>query len=72
MIMKTLRRNTNDYKRAFKKMVNVREYRLENDFRPKFVGTVPGFAVDAGKLLKMLDHYRLQVNSNLWYEWTAA
>ena len=70
--MATIRKNTNEYKRAFSKMVNLRVYSLENDFLPKLVSQIPSFALEMGKLVKMMDHYCFRVHSNLWYEWTAA
>lgn len=70
--MTALRKNGKDYKRALSRVINLREYRLENDFKPKIVPEIPSFALEIGKVVKMLDHYRLSVHSNLWYEWTSA
>jgi hypothetical protein len=70
--MTTLRKNGKDYKRAISKIINLRVYSLENDFHPKLANEIPSFALEMGRVVKMLDNYRLSVHSNLWYEWASA
>jgi len=70
--MTTVRKNSQEYKRALKNAVNIRCYSLDNDFLGKLVSSIDDHSLEDGKLVKGLDRYTLRVHSNLWYEWTAA
>lgn len=69
--MKTVGRNTKEFRKAISDAKNVSVYRLENDFHPAHANEIPTFAIEDGKLVKGEGKYSLRVHSNLWYEWAA-
>lgn len=69
--MKTIGKNTKEFKAATSEAKGISVYRLENDFHAAQVSVIPAFAIEDGKLVKGDGKYSLRIHSNLWYEWAA-
>lgn len=69
--MKTIGRNTKEFKQATSEAKEISVYRLEHDFHAQPVESLPLHAIENGRLVKCEGKYSLRVHSNLWYEWAA-
>jgi hypothetical protein len=69
--MKTVGKNTKEYKKAINEAKGVSVYRLENDFHSVQVKAIMPIDIELGKLVKGDGKYKLRVHSNLWYEWAV-
>ena len=71
--MKTIRKNSNEYKIAKENANLYKRYDLENYFNGQIMsGKIDDSYFKTGKLIKLMNAYRLCVHSNLWFEWSVA
>ena len=70
--MTTIRKNSNEFKRAQESALLVKRFCLENDFSGKFQHGIDESYFKDGKMTKGIGYYTLRVHSNLWFEWSVA
>ena len=70
--MKTLRKNTREYKTAKNGAKIVKRYDLENGFTGKIQEGIDESYFDDAKITKHIGFYRLNVHSNLWFDWSVS